>query len=184
MTRLLLIRHGETDWNVEGRYQGQTDVPLNARGREQAQALAAAVASIPIAAVYSSDLQRALDTAKVVAERTRAPIEIDARLREINQGEWEGLMGAEVRERWPELTALRRKDPEAFAPPGGEPFIAVRERALAAVTGATKAHRDGTVAIVSHGLALAIVRVALARLPWAGVWDAIPANAVVVEMEA
>lgn len=184
MTRLLLIRHGETEWNVEGRYQGQTDVPLNERGRGQAQALAAAVAAMPIAAVYSSDLQRALDTARAVAERTGARLVIDARLREIDQGAWEGLVGAEVREQWHDLLVARRADPESFAPPGGEPFVAVRERVLAAVQDAVQVHPGETIALVSHGLALAIVRTALAGLPWSGVWDAIPANAVVVEMEA
>ncbi|MBI3763708.1 MAG: histidine phosphatase family protein, partial [Chloroflexi bacterium] len=111
MTRLWLIRHGETDWNVEGRWQGQTDPPLNESGRAQAEALAAQLAGIRIEAIYSSDLQRAHTTARIIARGLGLPVRLDARWREIDQGEWEGLLVTEVAARYPDELAARRSDP-------------------------------------------------------------------------
>jgi broad specificity phosphatase PhoE len=88
MTCLLLIRHGETDWNIEGRWQGQADVPLNQRGRQQAIDIARSLCHSDIHAIYSSDLQRAWHTAQVLARLKKLPIQPDTRLREIHQGEW------------------------------------------------------------------------------------------------
>src|SRR5947199_3660663 len=99
MATLLLIRHGETDWNAEHRWQGHADVPLNARGREQAKALAEELAPEGIDAIYASDLSRARDTAEIVGERLGVPVVLDPDLREIDVGSREGLTGEEVGER-------------------------------------------------------------------------------------
>lgn len=96
MTRLILVRHGETDWNVEGRYQGHSDVPLNARGRAQAARLAEALRGSDIRAIYSSDLARARETAEALAHATRLAVQHDPRLREIDQGDWEGMLFLEI----------------------------------------------------------------------------------------
>ena len=95
MTTLLLVRHGETDWNAEGRLQGHTDRPLNDFGRRQASALAERLAGDGITAVYSSDLSRALETAEILAARLELPVVTDPDLRERNWGSWEGLTGPE-----------------------------------------------------------------------------------------
>jgi broad specificity phosphatase PhoE len=112
MTRLLLVRHGETDWNTTGRFQGQADPPLNANGRAQAASLAAQLAQTRIGAIYSSDLQRARDTAEIVARKLGMTVRVDRRLREINQGEWDGMLTTDIIARYPVEWAAREWIPE------------------------------------------------------------------------
>lgn len=138
---LLLARHGETDWNREGRMQGHADPPLNARGREQARDLAARLAGFRLDAIYSSDLRRALETAQIVAEALGLRVTPDPGLREIDVGSWEGLTRAEIEERFP----------GAHAPEDGEPREAFRARVVAAVERIAHAHPDGEVLVVAHG---------------------------------
>ena len=105
MTTILLARHGETEWNREGRFQGHADPPLNATGRAQAAELAAGLKGVELAAVYSSPLRRALETAELVAaEHGLEPVAVDA-LREVDVGFWEGLTRPEVEARFPEQLA-------------------------------------------------------------------------------
>jgi probable phosphoglycerate mutase len=183
MTHLVLIRHGETDWNAEGRYQGQSDVPLNAKGLAQAEALAQRLRGERFEAIYTSDLARAAQTAEALAATTGAPIHRDPRLKEIDQGEWEGLLLAEIETRYAEAFQRRRLDPLSTHPPGGETVGQVRERVLEAIREISRGYPDGSVAIVSHGLAIALVKVHLAHLPVESVWDHIPPNASVERLE-
>jgi probable phosphoglycerate mutase len=150
VTTLLLARHGETDWNRDGRWQGQTDTPLNERGREQARALAADVAGLPIAAVYSSDLARAGETAEIVAERLGVPVRTDPRLRELHLGGWEGLTTPEIEERYPNEIATWRDD-GSTAGGGRESYAQMGERVVAALTEIAAAHPADTVLVVLHG---------------------------------
>ncbi|MGL6278726.1 MAG: histidine phosphatase family protein [Gaiella sp.] len=101
-TRLLLARHGETDWNAVGRWQGHADPPLNETGRAQAAELAERLTSAGVEAIFSSDLRRAAETAAIVAQRLRLGVVEDTDLREIDVGSWSGLTRAEVAERYPE----------------------------------------------------------------------------------
>ena len=150
-TRILAIRHGETAWNVDGRIQGQLDVPLNDMGRWQVHRLALAVADDDIAAVYSSDLLRALETAQAVSRGCGAPIVTDAGLRERGFGEFEGLSYTEINTRWPEMGARwRRRDP-TFGAPGGETLNAFFERSVGAATRLAALHPGQTIALVAHG---------------------------------
>jgi alpha-ribazole phosphatase len=176
MTRLVLVRHGETDWNAEGRYQGQSDVPLNATGMAQAKALALRLSGERLDAIYTSDLARAAQTAEALAAETGAPIHREPRLREIDQGEWEGLLLTEIQARYAEEFRRRRLDPLGTRPPGGETVGQVRERVLEVIHEIHRDYPSGTVAVVSHGLALALVKVHLAHLPVQEVWDHIPPN--------
>jgi alpha-ribazole phosphatase len=177
MTELILIRHGETDWNVQGRYSGQSDVPLNERGRAQARRIVEALQGEALAAVYSSDLARSAETARLLAQATRAPLHLDRRLREIDQGEWEGLHFDEVRERFREAWRERQRRPLEVAAPGGETVGQLRSRVLQVLQDILTRHPSGTVAVVSHGLALAILRVHLQGAAIEAVWDQIPPNA-------
>ena len=150
-TRVLAIRHGETDWNVEGRIQGQLDIPLNATGRWQAHRLALAVADEGIDAVYSSDLLRAYETAQSVARGCGRPIVTHAGLRERGFGEFEGLSYVEINQRWPELAERwRRRDPE-FGAPGGETLNQFYARSIATASRLAALHPGQTIALVSHG---------------------------------
>src|SRR5438876_6792690 len=109
VTTLILARHGETDWNRDGRCQGHADPPLNERGREQALELAELLADEPIEAVYSSDLRRAHETARIVADRKGLDVIVDPQLRERDVGHWSGLTAAEIEERFPDQIRLWRQ---------------------------------------------------------------------------
>jgi broad specificity phosphatase PhoE len=183
MTHLILIRHGETDWNVEGRWQGHADVPLNERGRAQAEELAESLAGDRIGAIYASDLLRTVETAGPLARSQGLEIRIDPRLREIDQGEWQGLLIDEIQTRYAEEFRLRRENPLEVAPPGGETALQVQERVLAAVQDILAAHPGGTVAIVSHGFALAVIRAYFTGIPIREVWELVPGNGESVELE-
>ena len=143
MAQILLARHGETDWNLGRRVQGHTDIPLNATGIAQAQALADELAREPIVAVYSSDLSRALDTAGAVAARHRLPVSVDPDLREKNFGSWEGLTDTEISERFPDAKRGVWGD--------GETTEQVSQRVVAAVERIAARHPGGAVLVVAHG---------------------------------
>ena len=147
-TKVYLVRHGATDWNKEKRAQGHADIDLNHEGYKQAAAVATELAHSDLDAVYSSDLKRALDTATAIAAAHGLQVQIDKDLREIDQGEWEGLTADEIRDRWPDLWGPNR---HFNARPGGESPQQVRRRALAALERAVEANADGAIAIVSHG---------------------------------
>jgi 2,3-bisphosphoglycerate-dependent phosphoglycerate mutase len=146
-----VLRHGQTAWNAEHRIQGQLDVPLDATGRWQAERLAQALADEPLAAIYSSDLQRALATAQALAERTGAPLRTDAQLRERGFGIFEGHTYADIERLWPVETARwRRREPGA-GPEGGEPLEGFYERCVLTVCSLAARHPGQTIAIVAHG---------------------------------
>lgn len=150
-TRLIAIRHGETDWNAQSRLQGQLDIELNERGRAQAQALARALQTEPIDALYSSDLRRALDTAQPLAQAVGLRVCARATLRERTFGSFEGMTYAEIDERHPaDAARWRRRDPD-FAIGGGESLAGFHTRCVSAVMAIAEAHAAQTVAIVAHG---------------------------------
>ena len=150
-TRILAIRHGETAWNVDGRIQGQLDVPLNEMGRWQVHRLALAVADDDLAAVYSSDLLRALETAQAVSRGCGLRVVTDVGLRERGFGEFEGLSHTEINTRWPEMgERWRRRDP-TFGAPGGETLTEFFERSIATATRLAAQHAGQTIALVAHG---------------------------------
>jgi len=151
VTTLILVRHGETDWNRDGRWQGHADAPLNDRGREQGRALANELAGEDIAAVYSSDLARARETAEIMAARLGGPVSVDRRLREVDVGGWSGLTMDEIEARFPEeITRWRAEDPH-HAFDGGESYSAMGERVVAALEEIAANHPDGQVLVVLHG---------------------------------
>lgn len=151
VTRVLAIRHGETAWNADGRIQGHRDIALNERGREQARALATALADETIGGVYASDLQRAIETAHAFAKPAGWAINIDVSLRERHFGAFEGLTFAEVEQRWPEAALRWRQRDPGYAVGGGETLLDFRARCVAALTRLAAAHMGQTIAIVAHG---------------------------------
>jgi probable phosphoglycerate mutase len=163
-TRVVLIRHGETDWNTETRLQGHTDIPLNANGRAQAERLRVAMQGEALDAIYSSDLQRALHTAQAVAQATGAPLSIDPALRERGFGCFEGLRYADVEARWPADARRWRLREPGFGPAGGETLQAFYQRSLAAAERLAAAHPGGSIALVAHGGVLDTLYRAATRL--------------------
>ena len=150
-TRVLAIRHGETDWNVDTRIQGQLDIPLNPKGRWQAQRVARALASEGLDAIYASDLQRALETARCVAHGCGRDIVTDAGLRERGFGDFEGHTFREIEQRWPEQSVRwRRRDPD-FGPGGGETLRDFHARCIATASRLAQAHPGETIALIAHG---------------------------------
>ncbi|MGQ9540197.1 MAG: histidine phosphatase family protein [Armatimonadota bacterium] len=163
MLRLLLVRHGETDWNQQMRFQGQTDVALNARGIEQAEAVAYRLRNEPLQAIYSSDLQRAMQTAQIVAKYHDLSPVADPDLRELSYGIWEGMSREEIlASEWAELFERYRKDSLRHRPPGAEYPEQIIERSRRMLARVRHQHSDGTVCIVGHGGSLrALICVAL-----------------------
>ncbi|MDP2948876.1 MAG: alpha-ribazole phosphatase [Chloroflexota bacterium] len=156
-TRLVLVRHCETSWNCEGRFQGWADVPLSEVGRRQAVALAAALAREEMHAIYSSDLRRAWDTALAVAQCHSMSVCEEPGLREMDFGSWEGLTYDQIRERWPNCLAAWQADSLHVAPPGGETLRQVADRVKAVVDKIGCAHGDQTVLLVGHGGSLQVL---------------------------
>jgi probable phosphoglycerate mutase len=150
-TRILLVRHGETDWNATGRIQGHRDAPLNAAGREQARRAARRLAGEPVRALYSSDLARAFETATIIGQSLRLTVVTSPRLRERLYGAWEGLTSAEIQARYPEQFTEWRARSTDFAPPQGETRTQLLTRALAELQTIARRHAREMVVVVTHG---------------------------------
>ncbi|MDQ4145368.1 MAG: histidine phosphatase family protein [Actinomycetota bacterium] len=148
VTRIWLIRHGTTEWNLNKRAQGQADIALTEKGRAQAKEVAVALSAFSLEAVVASDLVRAVDTARPVAQEQGLEVRCDPAFREIDQGEWTGLPTDEIRRRWPDLWGAAR---HYSTRPGGESPAQVRARALEGLEKIVREHPGGTVAVVSHG---------------------------------
>lgn len=160
-----LVRHGETSWNAANRMQGHADVPLCDAGREQAAHVARRFERERPGAVVSSDLLRALETARIAAQAVGLTPRVDADLRELNLGAWEGLTFAEVAERWPEdARRFRAREPH-FRVPGGETREEGQERLLRALERHAPDPGASPTAIVTHGGAIGMLVYAVLGLP-------------------
>ncbi|HEV2711523.1 MAG TPA: histidine phosphatase family protein [Gaiellaceae bacterium] len=158
MTTILLARHGESDWNRARRWQGWADRPLTARGRQQARDLAARLGNTELDAVYSSDLQRARETADIVAQSRGLTVETTADLREVDVGSWSGLTRAEAEARYPELYARWLQGGEGWD--DGESYEEMSRRVIGAILRIAR-RRDGQrVLVVAHGGSIRAVHAA------------------------
>ena len=179
MTELWLIRHGETDWNRDGLYQGRADIPLNANGLEQARATAERICASgqTFAALYSSPLSRARQTAEETARQLGLPVHFDPRLEEINQGEWTGKNYQAVVAQFgdPRKVDGARESTTSRAP-GGESVVEVAQRLAAAAADIAARHPGQKVLVFSHGLALATLHCTASGIPLEEVYHHIPHN--------
>lgn len=161
-TRVVLVRHGETDYNRQGRWQGSgSDVPLNETGRTQARALARALAGCPLEALYTSDLVRAVETAAIIAETTGLEPLTEPALREMSHGRWEGRTRDEVLLAWAAEHAAFEADPWSVRRPGGDSYGDLARRLWPALDRIARDHRGARVVAVTHG---GPIRLVLARV--------------------
>lgn len=151
MTRLCLVRHGETDWNAGKRIQGHIDIPLSAMGHAQARAVGNALKDEGFAAIYASDLTRARQTAEATAHLARTPVQLHVGFRERHYGVFQGLTYAECEVRFPAAYACHKSRDPRFAPAGGESLLDFAGRLAYAFDEIARRHRDETVAIFTHG---------------------------------
>jgi len=177
VTTIILCRHGETDWNRQGRYQGRTDVPLNARGREQARELACRLARERIDVVYSSTLERAYETARAIAQVHGLDVRRDPRLDEIDQGSWEGLRRDEIALRHPAELEAWQHHPIDLRLPGGETLEEVRVRVRAALDDMMLLHEGKVICLVAHSVSMAVIKHELQGLTLREALATLPANA-------
>jgi phosphoserine phosphatase len=166
MTKLILARHGETDWNRENRFQGHADPPLNALGRRQSAELAEALADEPIVRVYTSPLRRASETAEIVAGRLGIDVEPLEPLREIDVGAWSGLTRDEVAARFPdEYARWLERAPHGFE--DGETYHELAARVVPAIHEVAERHPAETVLVVTHGGPSRVVQAHAAGIDYA-----------------
>lgn len=156
--RVLIVRHGETAYNLQRRYQGQKDIPLTSRGLAQASALAKYLEDEPIHYVFSSDLSRAEDTAWLIAKGKNLTVVILEELRERTYGAWEGMTFEEMSDQYPDEVAKWQKRPFSYAPGRGEYFFQVRSRARKAweIVLGSMSQRQTAVMVTHGGLMIAL----------------------------
>jgi probable phosphoglycerate mutase len=165
MTLILLIRHGQTEWNRVERFRGRADVPLNETGLAQAEATGRRVAAEwqPVA-IYTSPLSRAVKTAEAIAQHFNLPVQIHPGLADIDYGEWQGLTPDEARQRWPEEIDAWYNRPHLARIPGGETLDALRTRAMHTVHELASRHPGETIALVGHTVINRIILLEVMRL--------------------
>ncbi len=179
-TRLYLIRHGQTDWNLASRLQGQTDIPLNETGRQQAQEARQRLSGVTFQAVYSSPLCRAMETAALASGLPLEQVQPDPRLIEIAFGPWEGCAPKELGDAFAPFFA----DPARYQPaPGGESLQALTQRVSAFADYVRTAHAGQTVLAASHGAALHALLTHELGLPMQDFWSLSLGNCAVAVLE-
>lgn len=183
MKHIFLIRHGETDWNREGRFQGKMDIPLNALGRKQAAAAAKALENAAIDRVVSSSLSRAADTAGASTALSGLSVEVMDGFREIDHGLWEGHTAEEVEKLWPGMLGTWHSHPETVTMPEGETLKDVQVRALAALEDVIAA-KGSRVAVFSHDAVIKVILCGVVDCKLSSFWRFRIANGSITLLEA
>jgi broad specificity phosphatase PhoE len=181
--RLVLVRHAATDWNRERRYQGWQDTPLSAIGRAQADAAARLLAVEPLAAVWSSPLLRARETAVAIASPQRLAVREEAAFKEMGFGEWEGLTRNEVSARFPTLYQAWAETPHLAVVPGAETLADVRARVLAGLECLRGAHDGETICLVAHGISIRVLILEALGLGLDRLWSLQVSSSGISELE-
>ena len=170
MVKIMLVRHGQTDWNRKEIFRGRIDVGLNHNGREQAKALAEATRIFQIDAVYSSPLSRSLETANIIAEGHNLDVKMAHAFLDLHYGEWQGLEHQEVREKFPDLYLGWHESPHLVQMPGGENLDDVRQRSLSGLREIVAEHGGQTAMIVSHRVVNKVLLYAIMGLDNSHFW--------------
>ena len=170
MTTLILVRHGETKWNVEEIFRGRIDIELNETGVREAELLAEYLSDSKITAIYSSPLKRALRTAEIIASHHDVEVEVAPELIDFNYGEWQGLSRQTVADRYKQLYAQWVKNPHLVKMPSGESLDDIRRRAIRLVD-SLLAKYEGTIVLVSHRVVNKVLICALLTLDNSHFWN-------------
>ena len=179
MTEIIIIRHGETEWNKTGRFQGHSDVPLSAEGRAQAAMLGENLAVDHVDMIYASDLTRAMETAAPLAQRFGLEVISDPQLRELNFGAWEGRNFNDVNTENPNAMKNFYTDPEQADIPESEPFPEFQRRIAGRVREIVAQERGKRIVIVSHGASIRILLADLLSMPIRSIWHLSQLNTAV-----
>lgn len=179
MTEIIMIRHGETEWNKTGRFQGHSDVPLSAEGRAQAAALGKNLVVDHVDAIYASDLTRAMETAAPLAQRFGLEVISDPLLRELNFGSWEGRNFNDVNAENPDAMKTFYNDPERVNIPDSEPFPEFQRRVAGRVREIVAQERGKRIVIVSHGASIRILFADILSMPIRSIWHVSQLNTAV-----
>ena len=179
MTEIIIIRHGETEWNKTGRFQGHSDVPLSAEGRAQAAALGKNLVVDHVDAIYASDLTRAMETAAPLAQRFGLEVISDPLLRELNFGSWEGRNFNDVNAENPDAMKTFYNDPERVNIPDSEPFPEFQQRVAGRVREIVAQERGKRIVIVSHGASIRILFADILSMPIRSIWHVSQLNTAV-----
>jgi broad specificity phosphatase PhoE len=171
MTRLYIIRHGETYWNTEKRMQGHLDSELTETGKRQARLLSEALADIEFDAIYSSSSGRTMETARIIAGKRSTPIIPLDSLKEINLGEWEGRVFTDVEKRYPEQYKNFWENPHLYIPAGGEEFSDVKNRAADTLLELVNRHEGGNIMLVTHTVTLKTIMTIIENKELKDLWS-------------
>ena len=171
MVKVVFIRHGQTAWNVSGRYQGQSDVALSKEGIAQAEKLAKHFPVAAVDAVYSSDLMRARVTAEKVAEKFGLLVQTEPAFRELNFGDWEGLTYEQITASWADAMTNFLRHPDILQIPHGESFPEVRQRAMKRLRELLAEHEGHVIAVVAHGAVLRTMLTEALHIPLQYLWS-------------
>jgi broad specificity phosphatase PhoE len=164
--KLVLVRHGETEWNKLGKFQGHFDIGMNARGKSQARETAQAVAEWRHTRVYSSPLSRTMEMAQEISQRSGSPVVPVPGFKELNLGDLEGITGEEMRTGWPEVYAAWREDPAPVSMPNGESLVQLQDRAWNSLSGLLEAHaQDESLVVVSHNFTIRAIIAKVLDMP-------------------
>jgi broad specificity phosphatase PhoE len=184
-TRVLVIRHGETEWSRARRFAGSRDIALSEAGRRQCEALADALAGVPVAAVYASPLERARITAETIAKPHRLPVTVEADLREMAFGPWEGLTREEVARREPDRYGVWASSPHELVLAGAERLTDVAARVAPVVDELRNRHAGETIVLVAHAVVVRLIVLGALGLGADRLWavDASPAGITEIEYQ-
>jgi len=171
LTKVIFIRHGQTEWNVTGRYQGQSDVKLTEEGKKQAEKLADNFPVAKVDAIYASDLCRAMVTAETIAKKFGLKVQAEPAFRELSFGDWEGLTYQQIVDKWEEAMANFLQHPDILEIPGGESFPAVQQRAMKRLNELIEKHDGQTIVVVAHGAVLRTMLTAALHMPLQYLWS-------------